>query len=180
MMQHTEEQYQQVVAAAREIALSKHQRYGASWRVMRPTSLADQMLIKARRIRRIEESRHQEIPDSPESELLGILNYAVLTLVQYETKPEAEAYIDEAQLTRWHQHYLDRALTLMRRKNSDYGEVWREMLPSSFTDLILAKLYRIREMLTGSHAPHEDEGVDANLYDIINYAVFALIKRGFV
>lgn len=173
----TEEAHQQICQKAQDIFRQKHQDYGPSWRVMRFPSLLDQLLIKCRRVRNIEDHQEQAVGDSIESEFYGMINYSIMVLIQRKLGPDSAQYQDEASLLELHVHFAGQARELMRQKNHDYGEVWREMMPTSFTDLILAKLYRMRQMVTVGEQNQTSEGINANVYDVMNYAVFALIQR---
>lgn len=169
-------QYREVVASCKEVFLKKAKDYGTSWRVYRTISIADQIYIKAWRIRQIQESGVQKIGDSIESEFMGIVNYGLIALVQLSLEQDIQ---DDLAIEAAEQYYdvqAARVEALMLQKNHDYGEAWRAMSQESFTDLILAKLLRIRQILANEGKTLISEGVDANFDDIINYAVFALIK----
>lgn len=174
-MNETESEHRRILAQAKSIFQQKHCDYGSSWRVMRFPSLLDQLLIKCRRIRNIEDHNEQHVPDSIESEWYGIINYSIMALMQRASGPQdPDAELEEDLLETYDQHAAY-ARELMAKKNHDYGEVWRDMMPQSFTDLILAKLHRMRTMVRNKEQVSASEGINANLYDVINYAVFALI-----
>jgi hypothetical protein len=159
----TDQQYDDVVEKCRGIFLKKTKDYGTSWRVYRTISIADQIYIKARRIRNIQENGVQRIDDDISGEFKGILNYAVIGLIQLQLNDDferEELAVDE---------------TINLYKNHDYGEAWREMSQESFVDLILAKILRIKQIVQNEGKTIASEGIDANFYDILNYAVFALI-----
>lgn len=172
----TSAQYDAQIARCKDIFVKKTHDYGTSWRVMRISSLVDQIFIKAQRIRSIEEKHEQKVDDPIESEYLGIINYSVLSLIQMELGESFDDTINYEALFDLYDARLLEAKNLMLVKNHDYGEAWREMLVSSFTDLILSKLLRIRQIIMNKGKTLVSEGIDANLYDIINYSIFALIK----
>lgn len=176
-MDSTAQQYDQAVSLARDIFLKKTIDYGTSWRVLRTISIIDQIYIKAKRIRTIQETKVQKISDDIHSEFLGILNYAVIGLVQLEI---GNADVEDLPLEKVAELYDARitdAKTLMLAKNHDYGEAWRDMSQESFTDLILTKLLRIKQILLNKGVTLASEGIPANYFDIVNYAVFALIME---
>ncbi len=171
----TARQFAEVQATCRDIFKRKLYDYGTSWRVMRPSSLTDQILIKACRIRSIEEKGGEHAVDEGITpEFIGIVNYCAIALIQLELGPGKSIPAQEAE--RLYDEMLDRATSLMRNKNHDYDEAWRMMRVSSFTDIILQKLMRTKEI--ESHDGHTliSEGVAANYMDMLNYALFALIK----
>ena len=172
---NTIDQYTKAIAECRNIFKKKTIDYGTSWRVYRTISIVDQIYIKAKRIRTIQEKQEQKIGDTIASEFKGILNYAVIGLIQLELKEgEAEELALDKVLDLYHSKVVQAQL-LMQDKNHDYGEAWREMSQESFVDLILAKLQRIRQILMNDGKTLVSEGIDANYYDIINYAAFGLI-----
>ena len=150
--------------------------YGTSWRVLRTISIVDQIYIKAKRIRTIQENEMQVIADDITSEFAGILNYAVIGLIQLTLNNDEVEDVAVNTVAAWYDEKIAVAKALMQNKNHDYGEAWREMSQESFTDLILTKLLRIKQILRNKGKTLISEGVDANYYDIINYAVFAQIK----
>ena len=174
----TDQQFDEVVKECRDIFLKKTKDYGTSWRVYRTISIADQIYIKAKRIRNIQETGIQKINDDILGEFKGILNYAVIGLIQLTiNNDEPEELTPEAAENYYHT-IISEARNLMQNKNHDYGEAWREMSQESFVDLILAKILRIKEMIRNEGKTLISEGIDANFYDILNYAVFALILAG--
>ncbi|PHN07495.1 DUF1599 domain-containing protein [Flavilitoribacter nigricans] len=175
-MEQTVAQYKEVVQTCRELLLAKHRDYGSSWRILRPSSLTDQLYIKAKRIRGIEESGTNLVGDSVEGEYQGLVNYSVMALIQLALPAGASLELTEAELTEYYDRELSQSLELMLKKNHDYGEVWREMRLSSITDLILAKLLRIKQIEDNAGNTEVSEGLEANYQDIINYAIFALIR----
>lgn len=171
----TTEQYDQAISGCREIFLKKTKDYGTSWRVYRPISIVDQIFIKARRIRTIQENKKQLVGDSIRSEFMGILNYAVIGLMQLELPQDAGDELAPELVGENYDQQVSRARSLMVQKNHDYGEAWRDMSQESFTDLILAKLLRIKQILANDGQTLISEGIEANYLDIFNYAAFALI-----
>jgi hypothetical protein len=172
---NTLEQYDRALEESREIFLKKAKDYGTSWRVLRTISIVDQIYIKAKRIRTIQENKMQKIGDDIASEFKGILNYAVIGLIQLELKSDDVQETDIAEVERLYNTVTVSARNLMLDKNHDYGEAWRDMSQESYTDLILSKLLRIKQILGNDGKTIISEGIDAGFYDIINYAVFALI-----
>lgn len=168
-------QYEQVVRQCKDIFIKKIQDYGTSWRVYRTISIVDQIYIKAKRIRTIQEKKQQRIGDSITSEFEGIVNYAIIGLIQQQLHEDAPEEMDLETLHALYDDIVHKAKTLMLDKNHDYDEAWRDMSQESFTDLILAKLHRIRQILDNDGKTLISEGIEANFFDIINYAVFALI-----
>lgn len=164
------------MAHCRALFADKLHDYGAAWRIMRASSLTDQIYIKAARIRTIETTGVNQVGESIESELIGIVNYGLIALIQLELgavdRPDMSA---EEALERYDQK-LELCLALMDKKNHDYGEAWRQMRLSSITDLILSKLHRTKQIEELGGATLVSEGLDANYMDMINYAIFALIK----
>jgi hypothetical protein len=177
-MQFTLDQYQSAVQQCRSIFLKKTADYGTSWRVYRPISVADQIFIKASRIRNIQEKKQQRIEDGIRSEFMGILNYAVIGLIQLELGDLDTEQLTVDQVTNLYDQTIVQANNLMQDKNHDYGEAWRDMSQESFVDLILAKLLRIRQILANDGKTLVSEGIAANYLDILNYAAFALILIG--
>ena len=179
MAEDTNRQFECVIARCRDLFAKKLYDYGASWRIMRPESLTDQIFIKAKRIRTLETTNENLVGEDIPSELIGIVNYGIIALVQLNlgysdvcdiTAEEAMALYDEK---------ATEALELMKKKNHDYNEAWRGMRTSSYTDLILTKICRTKQIENLDGVTKVSEGVDANYMDMINYAVFGLIKNGF-
>ena len=171
----TDQQYDKAIAACRKIFLQKTKDYGTSWRVYRTISVADQLYIKAKRIRTIQEKGKQRINDDIISEFIGILNYAIIGLIQLDIKDDELEDLPVETVEQLYSEKADTAKRLMGDKNHDYGEAWREMSQESFTDLVLAKILRIKQILLNDGKTIISEGIDANFYDIMNYAAFALI-----
>ncbi len=170
----TQQQYDKGIAACREIFQRKTHDYGTSWRVLRPKSLTDQIFIKAKRIKTIEEKGAQQVSDGIGDEFMGIINYGIIALIQLELG-EGENLSEEKALQLYDKH-ISETQKLMLAKNHDYGEAWREMRSSSFTDLILMKLMRLKQIEDNNGKTLISEGPDSNYKDIINYSVFALIQ----
>ena len=177
-MADTNQQYESVIHHCQEIFIKKTKDYGTAWRVLRTISIVDQIYIKAQRIRTIQEKGEQKVEkegDDIRSEFIGIINYSVIGLIQMEltdNDPE-ELTVDEVEVL-YHKYFVT-AKSLMQSKNHDYGEAWRNMTQESFVDLILMKLQRMRQIVSNKGRTLISEGLDANYYDLINYAVFALI-----
>jgi len=150
--------------------------YGTAWRIMRLSSLTDQIMIKARRVRSIEIKGTQMIADSIEGEFIGMLNYSIIALIQLKLGVAQETDIDATEAENHFLAVAEQAKDLLSRKNHDYGEAWREMRISSYTDLILQKLLRIKQIEENKGKTLVSENIDANYLDIINYSLFALIK----
>lgn len=177
-MSRTSEQYDQAVESCRGTFLKKTADYGTSWRVYRTISVADQIYIKARRIRTLQEKRQQKIGDDIKSEFQGILNYAVIGIMQLSLTDNDPEQLPVDDVKERYDRVIAAAKGLMSDKNHDYGEAWREMSQESFVDLILAKLLRIKQIIANEGITLVSEGIDANFYDILNYSVFALILIG--
>ena len=174
----TIQEYDNAVKQCRDIFLKKTADYGTSWRVLRTISIVDQIYIKAWRTRQIQEKGFQKIEDSIESEFIGIVNYGIIGLIQMAIGDNKnwELNLDEAKA--WYEREANKIEELMLQKNHDYGEAWRDMSQQSFVDLILVKLLRIKQILANDGKTTVSEGIDANLADIVNYGIFALIKIG--
>ena len=175
-MEKTLHQYDGALQNCREIFLKKTKDYGTAWRILRPSSLTDQIMIKAKRIRTIEQLQTQKVGDSVESEYLGIVNYAIMALVQLEYLEDSNLELSLSEALKLYDHHAQMTRSLMIDKNHDYGEAWREMRLSSLTDLILMKLLRTKQIEDLGGKTLISEGLDANYQDIINYALFALIR----
>ncbi|MEO6540032.1 MAG: DUF1599 domain-containing protein [Ferruginibacter sp.] len=172
---NTNRQYEQAVESCKEIFLKKTKDYGTSWRVYRTISVADQIYIKAKRIRTIQDKGVQKIGDDIISEFKGILNYGIIGLIQLDIKDDEPEDLPYETVEQLYNEKAAVAKKLMEDKNHDYGEAWREMSQESFVDLVLAKILRIKQILVNKGQTIISEGIDANFYDIINYAAFGLI-----
>lgn len=175
-MHKTAEQFDQVIEMCRSLFLKKMKDYGSSWRILRPISVTDQLYIKAQRLQSIEMKGSQKIEDDQTAEFIGLVNYGIIGLIQLELGLGGESELNEDQAVVLYNDKAALAKNLMLNKNHDYGEAWREMRISSYTDLILMKLYRIKQIEDNAGQTTVSEGIDANYLDIINYAIFALIK----
>ena len=171
----TNEQYDRAVKRCKDIFLKKTIDYGTSWRVYRTISIADQIYIKAKRVRTIQEKKAQRIGDDIRSEFEGMLNYAVIGLIQLDLGNDETEQLPVNEVEERYDSKIMAAKKLMLDKNHDYGEAWREMSQESFADLILAKILRIKQIISNEGATLVSEGIDANFFDILNYSVFALI-----
>lgn len=177
-MNHTNIQYDEVIKSSKDIFLKKTIDYGTAWRVLRPISVVDQIFIKALRIRTIQDKKLQLVGDNIADEFKGIINYAVIGMIQLEL---GEAKIEELpveQVSEWYEKWVKFSKDTMLNKNHDYGEAWRDMSQESFADLIIMKLQRIKQILQNDGKTIISEGIDANYVDILNYSVFALILIG--
>lgn len=175
VMSQTQEQYQKAVQECRDIFLKKARDYGTSWRVLRIISIADQIFIKAQRIRTIQQKGEQKVGDDVNSEFKGIVNYGVIGLIQLDLPTESIEDLPVETVSQWFDKKIHFAQEVMMDKNHDYGEAWRDMSQESFVDLILMKLLRIRQIVSNDGKTLISEGIDANFVDIINYSLFALI-----
>ncbi|OQB31465.1 MAG: hypothetical protein BWY08_00480 [Bacteroidetes bacterium ADurb.Bin174] len=175
-MSQTDQQFDQVAAICREIYSSKMKDYGASWRIMRTRSVTDQIFIKANRIRSIEIKGVSKVDEGIRSELIGIVNYGIIGLIQLELGVSDEDDIGREKALQLYDKYMQKAKRLMMNKNHDYDEAWRSMRTESYTDLILMKINRTKKIEDNDGETLISEGIDANYLDMINYAVFGLIK----
>ncbi len=176
-MQHnTNQEFLQVIDTCREIFGKKLQDYHAAWRILRLESLTDQLYIKIMRIRSIQTKKEQKVDENISSEFIALINYSIVALIQMDKGHSDSIDMDTEEAVLLYNKYANEALELMKRKNHDYGEAWRQMRISGITDLILMKIFRIRQIEENEGKTIMSEGVDANYYDIINYSVFALIK----
>ncbi|MET6997190.1 DUF1599 domain-containing protein [Chitinophaga defluvii] len=175
-MKQTLEQYQEAVAGCKDIFIKKTKDYGTSWRVLRLIAVVDQLFIKAQRIRNIQEIGTQKVADHIDGEFKGIVNYGVIGLIQLELPGDPYTDLPVEEVDRLYDKYIHQVQQVMEDKNHDYGEAWRALSQESFVDLILTKLLRIKQILRNEGKTLISEGIDANFTDIINYALFALIK----
>lgn len=178
MAANTSEQFDEQIKHCRNIFEKKTTDYGTSWRVLRPKSLTDQLFIKAQRIQTIEEAAHKMVDEDERSEFIGLVNYAVIGLIQLKLKDDNRLEISANEALQLYDFEVAEIKQLMLAKNHDYGEAWRDMRVSSFTDLILMKLLRIKQIEDNAGKTLISEGIDAGYRDIVNYAIFALIKLG--
>lgn len=175
-MNQTLQEFQEVIGRCRALFLAKTKDYGTAWRILRPSSITDQLYIKASRIRSIEEKGEQKVGDSIASEFIGLINYSILALIQMELPEGAPLEMEPVEVAGHYDRHVAENIRLLQAKNHDYGEAWRLMRVSSMTDLILQKLLRIKQIEDNDGKTTVSEGLGANYRDIINYAVFALIK----
>lgn len=175
---NTAEQYQLELSACKDIFFNKMKDYGTAWRILRPSSLTDQIFIKANRIRTIQQVGQSRVGEGIKPEFQGIVNYCIMALIQLELAENTELELPFARAEALYESYAQAAFDLMERKNHDYGEAWRDMRVSSLTDLILMKILRVKQIEDNEGQTLVSEGIDANYYDMINYALFALILLG--
>lgn len=180
-MNKTIESYREVTKECSDLFEKKLIDYGSSWRVLRTPSVTDQIYIKAARIRSIQELEETKVDEGQESEFIGIVNYCIIALIQHyypvslsEIEGQKSTY-NPGYCMRLYSMYLERAFELMEQKNHDYGEAWRDLRVTSITDLILQKLFRVRQIEDNKGKTIVSEGLEANYLDILNYAVFSLI-----
>ena len=178
-MPDTKELFDSVIKQCREVFERKLQDYSPSWRIMRPESITDQLFIKAKRIRNLEIKKENKINEGILPELKGIVNYGVIGLIQLKLGFSDLVDITAQQALEWYDRFISDTKELMYAKNHDYDEAWRLMRTSSYTDLILTKLFRIKEIENNHGEVSFSEGIDANYQDIINYALFGLIKLSY-
>jgi hypothetical protein len=176
---NTSEQYDAIIKICRDIFVKKMKDYGTAWRVLRPKSLTDQLYIKAKRIRSIEEKGISKVDEGIVPEFIAIVNYSIMALIQLDLGVADDPDMDENEVLALYDAYFQKAKSLMENKNHDYDEAWREMRISSLTDLIMMKILRIKQIEDNEGKTLISEGIDANYLDMINYAVFALIRLEF-
>ena len=176
-MKQTITEYESIIKKCEDIFAKKLKDYGTAWRILRISSLTDQIFIKAQRIRSIEQKGEQKVEEGVSNEFVGIVNYAIIGLIQLDLGvSELAAEMDYNEVMNTFTRQANIAKKLMIAKNHDYGEAWREMRVSSLTDLILQKISRVKQIEDNKGTTLISEGVDANYLDMLNYAVFALIK----
>lgn len=178
-MKDTNKQFEHVISLCRELFAKKLQDYGAAWRIMRPASVTDQLFIKANRIRSIETKGVSMVGEGIRPEFMGIVNYGIIGLIQLERGYAETDDMTAEEALEWYDKFARKALELMMAKNHDYDEAWRSMRISSYTDLILMKIYRTKQIENHAGETLVSEGIDANYLDMINYSVFGLIKLEF-
>lgn len=175
-MDKTSKQFEVAIKTCRDVFLKKMMDYGSAWRILRTTSLTDQIYIKANRIRSIETMETKRVDEGVKPEYIGIVNYSVMALIQLELGVGGDDDLTEAKVSELYEKHIYESKALMENKNHDYGEAWRNMRISSLTDIILMKLLRVKEIEDKDGKTLVSEGLDANYADIINYSLFALIK----
>ena len=178
-MKDTKQQFEHVIAICRDLFAKKLHDYGAAWRIMRPSSVTDQIFIKANRIRSIEIKGVTLVNEGIRPEFIAIVNYGIIGLIQLEQGYSETDDMTEQEALEQYDKHAKAALELMLAKNHDYDEAWRSMRITSYTDLILMKIYRTKQIEALSGNTLVSEGIDANYMDMINYSVFALIKLEF-
>ena len=176
---NTEQQYHKVVAECRTLFAQKLHDYGASWRILRPSSLTDQIMIKALRIRSLETKAEQRVDEDVDNEYIGIVNYGIIGLIQLERTPSDKPDLSPEEALELYDQLIEETYQLMVDKNHDYDEAWRKMRISSITDIILTKIFRTKEIEDLAGKTLVSEGIAANYQDMINYSIFALIKLRF-
>jgi len=174
-MQHTSEQYNEVIKICRDLFQKKMKDYGSAWRILRLPSLTDQIFIKAQRIRSLQQNSVRKVDEGEASEFIGIINYSIMALIQLELGVVEQPDLQLEKAVSLYDKHISATKTLMENKNHDYGEAWRDMRVSSLTDLILQKLLRVKQIEDNKGKTIVSEGIDANYQDMVNYAVFAMI-----
>jgi len=176
LVNQTIDQYNQVIGACKQLFAKKSKDYGTAWRILRVSSITDQIFIKAQRIRSIQEKGKQKVDEGMKPEFIGIVNYCVIAIIQLSLDKNAPMEIPYEDLEPMYDTTVAEVMTLLADKNHDYDEAWRDMRISSITDIILMKLLRVKQIEDNQGKTLVSEGVKANYQDIINYAVFCLIK----
>lgn len=174
-MTQTNIEYTNVINVCREIFLKKTKDYGTAWRILRPSSLTDQIFIKAQRIRTIQETGENRVGECVDDEFGAIINYCIMAIIQLRETDLELIELEEDLALALYDKYVQEAFDLMIKKNHDYGEAWRDMRVSSLTDLILMKILRVKQIEDNDGITLISEGIDANYFDMLNYAVFSLI-----
>lgn len=176
MIERTAQEYQSVIQTCKSLFEKKTRDYGTAWRILRLPSITDQIFIKAQRIRSIQEKGVQKVDDPIRDEFVGIINYCLIALIQIQLEASSKMEMSYEELAPLYNAAADETFQLLQNKNHDYGEAWREMRVTSITDIILMKLLRVKQIEDNQGKTLVSEGVKANYQDMINYAVFALIK----
>ena len=176
-MQETSKQYDAVIEKCRSLYKKKLSDYGSAWRILRLPSLTDQIFIKAQRIRQLQQNATRKVDEGEVSEFIGVINYAVMALIQLEKGVVEQPDISNKEALKLFDKHVAVTKKLMEDKNHDYGEAWRDMRVSSLTDLIIQKVLRVKQIEDNKGVTLVSEGIDANYQDMINYAVFALIHK---
>lgn len=173
------QKYDAVLHTAKEIFVKKMKDYGTSWRHLRPESITDQIYIKAKRLKTLDILKEQKIKDKPEDEWIGIINYCIIAIIQIKLVNDERIDVPETEIIALYDETTSEVKKLMLNKNHDYGDAWKDMRISSFIDLILVKLHRIKQIENNNGKTIISEGVEANYMDIVNYSIFAMIKIKF-
>jgi hypothetical protein len=176
---HTANQFDRIISHCRSLFIKKTLDYGPAWRILRVSSITDQIFIKAQRIRSIQEKGSQKVDDPIVDEFVGIINYCLIALIQLSLKDDDRMEIPFEELEPIYDQWAAATKALLENKNHDYGEAWRDMRVSSMTDIILMKLYRVKQIEDNQGKTLVSEGIEANYQDMINYSVFCLIKLGY-
>ena len=174
-MSNTNTEYTNVMNVCRDIFSKKTKDYGTAWRILRPSSLTDQLFIKAQRIRTVQVTGENKVGENIEDEFVAIVNYCLMAIIQLRETDLSEMELSASLAIELYDKYAIEATELMKKKKHDYGEAWRDMRVSSLTDLILQKIFRVKQIEDNGGATLISEGVDANYFDMLNYSVFALI-----
>jgi uncharacterized membrane protein len=175
---NTSSEYDAVIRVCRELFIKKTNDYGTAWRILRISSITDQIFIKAQRIRTLEEKKISKVGEDIASEYIGIVNYCVIAMMQLDLADDKRTELPSSEVETYFDKMVSETKELMFAKNHDYGEAWRDMRISSLTDLILMKILRVKQIEDNSGQTLASEGVRANYQDMLNYSVFALIKLG--
>lgn len=178
MAHNTSSEYDAIVKVCKDIFFKKTRDYGTAWRILRPSSITDQIFIKAQRIRTIEDKKINKVGDDIIGEYIGIINYCIIAIMQLELNSDEPQELNPNDVENSFNQKVRETKDLMLDKNHDYGEVWRDMRVSSLTDLILMKILRVKQIEDNDGKTLASEGVKANYQDMLNYAIFALIKLG--
>lgn len=179
-MQNTNQQFQEVIQICRDLFSKKMKDYGTAWRVLRPSSVTDQLYIKIKRLITLQTNEIQMVEDESEEDcFIAIINYSIIGLIQLEKGTSENLTENPEETMKLYDRFSEEALQLMQRKNHDYGEAWREMRISSITDLIYQKILRTKQIEDNNGKTIVSEGLDANYFDMLNYAVFCMIKLKF-
>lgn len=176
MAANTSQEFDSVIAVCKSLFIKKTKDYGTAWRILRLSSITDQLFIKAQRIRTLEEKKISKVGEGIIPEYIGIINYCVIAMMQMELTPDDPLELDVDLVEKQYDQKVQETKDLMFAKNHDYGEAWRDMRISSLTDLILMKIFRVKQIEDNQGETVASEGVDANYQDMLNYAVFALIR----
>lgn len=176
MIEKTSQEYKAVMASCKSLFEKKTRDYGTAWRVLRLPSITDQIFIKAQRIRSIQEKGVQKVDDPIKDEFIGIINYCIIALIQIQLEKSTDMDMKFEDLEPLYDRAVQETFDLLQNKNHDYGEAWRDMRITSITDIILMKLFRVKQIEDNQGKTLVSEGVKANYQDMINYAVFAMIK----
>jgi hypothetical protein len=175
-MSSTSQEYDQVIAICRDLFIKKMTDYGSAWRILRLPSLTDQIFIKAQRIRSLQENDVRKVDEDETGEFIGIINYCIMALIQIQKNEDAQVEITFEELINLFDSIVSQTKKLMLEKNHDYGEIWRSMLVSTFTDMLLMRINRIHQIIDNKGQTISSEGIDSNFMDMINYSIFALIQ----